>query len=50
MSVLGFTLRLTECLLGWHRERWGQWALLGVAILSLALLIAAARAQARSRD
>ena len=50
MSALSITRKLTECLLGWHHERWGEWALLGVAILSLALLIAAAKAQARSQD
>ena len=50
MTVLSMTCKLTECLLGWHQERWGQWALLGLAILSLTLLIAAAKAQARSRD
>jgi len=50
MSILSITRTLTECLLGWYHEHWGQWALLGVAILSLTLLIAAARAQARDRD
>ena len=50
MAALSITRKLTECLLGWHQVRPGELALLGVAILSLALLIAAARAQARSRD
>jgi len=50
MSVLSITRKLTECVSGWHHERWGEWALLGVAILSLALLVAAAKAQARGQD
>ncbi len=50
MTILSITRKLTECLLGWHHERLGELALLGVAILSLALLIAAGRAQARSGD
>ena len=50
MAVLSIMSKLTECSFWQYNERWGELGLLGVAVLSLALLVAAGRAQARSRD
>ncbi|MHC4561089.1 MAG: hypothetical protein ACYS80_27740 [Planctomycetota bacterium] len=50
MTAEGIIQRLSEYFSWLYYQQWGKWALLAIAMTALALVIVAAKVQARSQD